>query len=115
VNDASNGVENDSSDGSIEIEFEDSDSVDTVAEEANPDSSLSVTKDVKASTKAYCAATVIPVAEEEDHCINDIAFTRPPQLLPPSIDSLVAAKAAIAAQSRPTHAAIISQHGGMRV
>jgi hypothetical protein len=110
--DAANGVENDSSDGSIEIEFEDSDPVVTVEEGAGPESVLSGKDDIERDLCKAGYMTSIPTAVEDDHSSSGVTYTQPPQLLlPPSIDSLVAAKAAIAAQSRPTEAKMISEHG----
>jgi hypothetical protein len=111
---ASTGVENISSSSSNEIAFENANPIVTAEEDSTgPESVLSGKDDIE---KDPCnAGTVtsawIPTAEEEDHgSSSGVAYTQSLQLLPPSIDSLVAAKAAIAAQSRPTESTI-SQHG----
>jgi Mycoplasma protein of unknown function, DUF285 len=114
---ASTGVENISSSSSNEIVLENANPIVTVEEDsAGPESVVVSGKDD--IEKDLCKtnnmrSTWIPTAEEEDlGTSNSVAYTQPPlQLLPPSIDSLVAAKAAIAAQSRPTEAAILSEHG----
>jgi hypothetical protein len=68
-----------------------------VAEDADPDSLLSKADKVKAGSVS------IPHAEEDQGSNAEFTLLSSDKLLPPSTDSLVAAKAAIAGEERESY------------